>query len=184
MRRRPRIQHAGSTADDISGTVVASSSFNLIGTGGAGGLVNGTNDNQVGVSDPGLFPLANNGGPTRTHALQCVSPAIDKGSAFSIFNDQRGGARPLDLADAVYPNASSPGGPGADGSDIGAFEVQTGGGCLPLAVPPAIDPTVTNEDTAVVITLTGTYSQNTPLTFSITDQPDNGGCINSECGKL
>lgn len=68
-----------------------------------------------------------------THALQCVSPAIDKGSAFSIFNDQRGGTRPFDLADSVYPNAA-----GGDGSDIGAFEVQTGGGCLPLAVPPAV----------------------------------------------
>jgi CSLREA domain-containing protein len=168
---------AGATADDLAGTMEATSSFNLIGAGGAGGLVNGTNDNQVGVTDPGLFPLADNGGSTFTHALQCVSAAIDKGSAFSVFNDQRGGTRPLDLSDTVYPNASSPGGPAADGSDIGAFEVQTGGGCLPLAVPPAVDPTVTNEDTAVVITLTGTYAQNTPLTFTITDQPDHGGAL-------
>ncbi|HVQ38409.1 MAG TPA: Ig-like domain-containing protein, partial [Pyrinomonadaceae bacterium] len=159
----------GATAEDIFGSVdTVNSKFNLIGTGGAGGLINGTNDNQVGVADPGLFPLLDNGGPTRTHALQCVSVAIDKGSAFGSTNDQRGGTRPFDLADSVYPNAS---GAGADGSDIGAYETQSGGGCLPLAVPPAVDPTVTDEDTPVVITLTGTYSQNTPLTFAITQQP-------------
>ncbi len=56
-------------ADDISGTVDAASSFNLIGTGGAGGLTNGVNNNQVGVANAGLGALANNGGLTFTHAL-------------------------------------------------------------------------------------------------------------------
>jgi CSLREA domain-containing protein len=153
------------TADDIDGTVDAASSFNLIGNGGAGGLVNGTNSNQVGVVDPGLFPLADNGGPTFTHALQCTSPAIDKGKAFGSTTDQRGGVRPFDLADGIYPNAA-----GGDGSDIGAFETQTGGGCQPVAVPPNPQPS-TNEDTPVIITLTGTYTQNFPLTFTITQQP-------------
>ena len=37
-------------ADDISGTIDPASSFNLIGTGGAGGLTNGVNNNQVGVA--------------------------------------------------------------------------------------------------------------------------------------
>ena len=68
----------GVTASDISGTV--SGSFNLIGTGGSGGLVNGVNNNQVGVSDARLSPLANNGGPTQTHALLSGSPALDAGS--------------------------------------------------------------------------------------------------------
>ena len=49
-------------ADDISlyggGVVSSSSAYNLIGTGGSGGLVNGVNGNQVGVADPGLGPLA------------------------------------------------------------------------------------------------------------------------------
>jgi len=57
-----------------------SSSFNLIGPGGAGGLTTGTNRNQVGVADPGLGPLANNGGPIMTQALLAGSPAIDAGS--------------------------------------------------------------------------------------------------------
>src|SRR5205085_4513195 len=41
----------GSTADDINGTVDATSAFNLIGNGGAGGLSNGVNNNQVGVTN-------------------------------------------------------------------------------------------------------------------------------------
>ena len=75
-------------ADDISlvsplgyvGTVSSSSAFNLIGTGGSGGLTNGTNHNQVGVANPGLGPLADNGGPTQTIKLLPGSPAINKGS--------------------------------------------------------------------------------------------------------
>ncbi len=86
------------TADDITGAMAANSSFNLIGTGGSGGLTNGTNNNQVGVANPGLGTLANNGGPTQTHALLPGSPAINAGSnALAIdqnFNavttDQRG----------------------------------------------------------------------------------------------
>ena len=38
--------------------------FNLIGTGGGGGLADGANNNRVGVANPGLGPLAPNVGPT------------------------------------------------------------------------------------------------------------------------
>ena len=72
------------TPDDIlliaGGTVSSASAYNLIGIGGSGGLVNGTNGNQVGVADPGLGPLAYYGGPTQTIDLLPGSPAIDKGS--------------------------------------------------------------------------------------------------------
>ena len=58
-----------------------SSAYNLIGTGGSGGLIDGNNGNQVGVVDTGLDAgLADNGGPTQTIALLAGSPAIDKGS--------------------------------------------------------------------------------------------------------
>ena len=70
----------GTIASDIVGTVDSSSSFNLIGMGGSGGLTNGVNSNQVGVADPRLGPLVNNGGPTQTHALRVGSPALDAGS--------------------------------------------------------------------------------------------------------
>ncbi|PYS45741.1 MAG: hypothetical protein DMF68_21340 [Acidobacteria bacterium] len=160
------------TADDIFGTVDAASSFSLIGTGGSGGLVNATNSNQVGVPDAGLKPLADNGGPTKTHALQCTSPAIDKGNSFTLTTDQRGLKRVFDLADSVYPNAA-----GGDGTDIGAYESQSGGGCVPLAIAPNPQPS-TNEDTAVIVTMTGTFSQNTPLTFTVTQQPSHGALSN------
>jgi hypothetical protein len=71
---------SSSAPDDIAGAVSTLSAFNLIGTGGAGGLTNGINGNQVGVASPGLGPLANNGGPTQTIALLPGSPAIDAGS--------------------------------------------------------------------------------------------------------
>jgi hypothetical protein len=62
--------------------------------------------------DPMLAPLANNGGPTRTHALLAGSPAIDKGdNAGAPAADQRGVARPRDGD-----------GNGSLIADIGAFE--------------------------------------------------------------
>ncbi|MBX7105629.1 MAG: right-handed parallel beta-helix repeat-containing protein, partial [Gemmataceae bacterium] len=60
--------------------------------------------------NPLLGPLANNGGPTKTHALLPGSPAINNGSNPTLqSNDQRG-------AGFVRVSAGSP--------DMGAFEVQ------------------------------------------------------------
>jgi CSLREA domain-containing protein len=83
----------GGSPSDIAGDVDPSSSFNLIGTGGSGGLSNGVNGNQVGVADARLGVLASNGGPTQTCALLPGSPAIDAGSnanAAGFATDQRG----------------------------------------------------------------------------------------------
>jgi CSLREA domain-containing protein/fimbrial isopeptide formation D2 family protein len=173
---RNTIVGGGNTAaagSDINGTV-QSDGFNLI-QSTSGATINqngGAGPNITGV-DPLLTPLADNGGPTKTHAPQCVSKAIDNGKNFTLTTDQRGGTRPFDLADSVYPNAV-----GGDGSDIGAFETQSGGGCVPLAIGPSPQPS-TPEDpsSALSITLTGTYSQNTPLSFIITQQPGNGATL-------
>jgi large repetitive protein len=169
---------AGNTAtsgSDIFGSV-QSDGFNLIQNTNSATINQnpGAGPNITG-QDPQLNLLADNGGPTMTHSLLCTSPAIDKGFRFGLTTDQRGGTRPFDLADGVYPNATN-----GDGSDIGAYETQSGGGCLPTAVPPATQ-TTTSEDTSVVITLTGQYSQNTNLSFSITQSPTNGtlGSINA-----
>jgi hypothetical protein len=75
----------------------------------------GTGDQQN--ANPLLGPLASNGGPTQTMALQSGSPAIDKGSALGLMTDQRGVARPFDFP-SIAPAA------GGDNSDIGAFELQ------------------------------------------------------------
>jgi uncharacterized repeat protein (TIGR01451 family) len=121
---------------DVLGTF-ASSGYNLIGNvGAATGFTQPTD--QVGgglnpIINPHLAPLADNGGPTRTHALcfgvnvpqaGCagLSTALDRGRDFvgSGF-DQRGNGpsfvRPFDLPDGTFPNAA-----GGDGSDIGSFE--------------------------------------------------------------
>lgn len=60
---------------------VAKSFNNLIGEGRSGGLIDGLNNNLVGVVDAGLDSELrfNNGGSTRTHALLDGSLAIDAG---------------------------------------------------------------------------------------------------------
>jgi CSLREA domain-containing protein len=104
----------GIPLDDITlagGTLDASSSFNLIGEGGSGGLVNGANQNRIGL-DPRLGPLGDNGGPTQTMALLAGSPAFNAGSnalvPAGVMTDQRGVPR-------VFNGTV----------DIGAFESQT-----------------------------------------------------------
>src|SRR5581483_4769398 len=84
---------ATTTANDIFGSVDPASSYNLIGDAvTSGGLINGANFNIVGNSGAGTITtstilnttLANNGGPTQTHALVANSPALEKGNAFSL----------------------------------------------------------------------------------------------------
>lgn len=81
-------------------------------------------------ANPNLGPLQNNGGATFTRALQFPSAAVDAGIR-STELDQRGSFRTNNLfsvADA----------PGSDGTDIGAFELQTSPDNPPLVslVPP------------------------------------------------
>jgi len=121
----------GTTANDIYGSVDSSSSFNLIGTGGSGGLVNGVNHNQVGISNPGLGTLANNGGPTLTVALLPGSLAIDQGSNAFVSSgetDQRGLARVVNGT-----------------VDLGAVEIQT------TSVPPSDQSATVNTATPVML---------------------------------
>ena len=79
---------------------------------------------DTGAAAVDLQPLANNGGPTPTHALGAASIAIDKGES--------SGSPPISGASCV--RATRPALPtGGDGADIGAFEVQ--GACLPNRRP-------------------------------------------------
>jgi MBG domain (YGX type)/YDG domain len=83
-----------SGASDIGGSGTASGSDNLIGTGGAGGLTGGVGGNIVGVTDAGLAPLGDYGGPTETMALLPTSLAIGEGVAMNnLATDQRGATR-------------------------------------------------------------------------------------------
>ncbi len=71
---------------------------------------------RVGV-DPFLGPLQDNGGRVPSHALLMGSPAIDAGKTLGLLTDSRGEPRTIDDPDVAN-------GPGSDGSDIGAFEVN------------------------------------------------------------
>src|SRR5829696_3719196 len=98
--------------DFVEGTTntFLSRGYNLIGDGNATAAFNQTGD-TTGVSDPNLGDLADNGGPTMTHALLTGSPAIDKGPPSTSCpppdTDQRGVSRPQGSA-----------------CDIGSFELE------------------------------------------------------------
>ncbi len=102
----------GGASPDASGPFT-SGGHNLIGDGsGSPGFVNGVKGDLVGTADSPIDPLlgtlANNGGPTQTHALLPGSPAINKGDSTDLpAADQRGFPRTVGGA-----------------TDIGAFEVQ------------------------------------------------------------
>jgi predicted outer membrane repeat protein len=87
--------------------------------------------------DPQLGPLADNGGPTQTHAPAFTSPVVDQGSSNALV-DQRYFLRPFDQPDRAQPNL-----PGADASDIGAVELQ--------AAPPQPQGSCNGEAATVVL---------------------------------
>ena len=118
--------NASAPAPDVSGAFT-SQGFNLIGKiDGSTGFPAGTDQTGTIASplDPMLGTLQDNGGPTQTIALNPGSPAIDKGTSASLFGqlttDQRGTGFPRTFDDPSVPNAT-----GSDGTDIGAFELQT-----------------------------------------------------------
>lgn len=106
----------GDTPTNVGNTIVASNS--------GGDILNpivSQGYNLIG-GDPKLGALAENGGPTKTHALLPGSPAIDQGKRLSdVQTDQRGVQRPTD--NPAIANAS-----GGDGSDIGAYEIGASNG--------------------------------------------------------
>ena len=86
-----------------------SKGYNLIGDGNATAAFNKTGDKIIANNSPGLGHLADNGGPTETHALLAGSPAIDQGKAFETTTDQLGKPRPFDLANFdTSPAATAP----------------------------------------------------------------------------
>ena len=130
---------AGNSADagpDCSGSYT-SDGYNLIGNNSGCQLNVVSTGNLVGTPqqpiDPRLGPLADNGGPTPTHALLPGSPALDAGSpkpfeigtAYCQAVDQRGQTRSVDGD-----------GDGAPRCDMGAVEQSaaciSGGGVLCL----------------------------------------------------
>ncbi len=121
------VDQAQPAAPDLSGTY-NSNGYNLIGNNEGvsipfpAGQPNANSDtvgSNTQILDPGLAPLADNGGPTSSHQLQPSSPALDQGKCNSQTIDQRHsqnastGLRTIDLVGV--PNLLS-------GCDIGALE--------------------------------------------------------------
>ena len=107
--------------------VLLSTGYNIIGNN-ADAVINSQPTDQIGTPaspiDPLLGPLADNGGPTLTHALQPGSPAINRGDPAALPQDQRG-----------YGRLGVP--------DVGAFEFN---GIRPTPTPtptPTATPTAT-----------------------------------------
>ena len=146
---------SGGNSPDIFGNVNANSSYNLIGTGGSGGLMDGVNHNQVGVANPGLGTLGDHGGPTQTIDLLGGSPDLNAGDPAQLgLTDQRGVLR-------------------TGGVNIGAY--QASASALVLTAPDTVtagmpfDVTVTAVDSfgQLAVGYTGT------VTFSTTDPDPN-----------
>jgi hypothetical protein len=117
--------------DDVAGLVGLSSSNNLIGAGGSGGLSNGVNGNQVGVSiaNVGLGLLGSNGGPTQTFAIGPGSFALGRGvTETTAATDQRGVARPINQP-----------------SDVGAYQYSA---TPTVTTSPTSQATIVGQDTS------------------------------------
>lgn len=159
---------------DVDGSVI-SLGHNLIGiSDGTNGFTNGSNGDQVGTVGlpivPLLGPLMNNGGPTFTHNLLNLSPAIDAGDdcvftnlcspplGVALTTDQRGaGFSRLANGDTVA---------GAQ-VDIGAFEKQA-----PSAASGSISGHIADSDgnavPGVALRVSGTQNR-----LAITDNEGN-----------
>jgi uncharacterized protein (TIGR03437 family) len=145
------------------GTGITSNGFNLIGNRGA--VAFGQTGDQSGgggnpILDPRLGPLANNGGPTQTHALLFGSPALDVGNASGATADQRGLTRPFDLPGIA--NVS-------DGADIGAFEANTAPDNPPTAAATAANVTTAG---ASGYTFTVTYTDDIAINVATINTDD------------
>ncbi|MEX0682639.1 MAG: choice-of-anchor Q domain-containing protein [Dehalococcoidia bacterium] len=116
---------------------------------------------QPGV-DPMLGPLADNGGPTFTHALIQGSPAIDAGDdAVCPVDDQRGEPRPQ-----------------GDGCDAGAFESPFAAPTASPSATPSSSPTPTSSTSATPTmntsdTIPPTTATATPLVTAVVWGDDN-----------
>ncbi len=120
---------AQASADDCKGTL-DSLGYNLLETTTGCTFDNVLDGNKLG-QDPSLGPLADNGGPGRTHRLKDDSPAIESGNPLGC-KDSIGHPLILDARSSLRSQDYD--GLGGARCDIGAYEAIPRGLCL--ATPP------------------------------------------------
>ncbi|MBW4442205.1 MAG: DUF4347 domain-containing protein [Plectolyngbya sp. WJT66-NPBG17] len=162
----PNNTGTNATTPDISGTFT-DGGFNLIGkSDGSTDFTNGTNGNIVGTIaapiNPGLAPLANNGGSTRTHALLSTSAARNAGSNALLPADTSDLDNDGDTTEAIPFDQRGAGNPRILGGqvDIGAFELAN----IPptLTLPGATTLSYTENGTPILLDGGATVSDDAP----------------------
>ena len=135
---------------------------NLVEDGTDRGTLSGTL-----IGDPKLGPLADNGGPTKTHALLAGSPAFN--AAADLLRRRR---RPT----------AAPASPGIGGGvvDIGAFEDSS---LPPTAVPDAAI-TLANQAVVIAVLANDTDPDGDPLTVTAVTQPSHGSATLTAGGQV
>jgi hypothetical protein len=161
--RRP----TGTAPGDVWGPLDPRGDNNLIGDGtDMTGLQNGVHGNQVGTADnpidPRLGPLADNGGPTLTHALLPDSPAIDAGNnAYATDFDQRGEGFPriaggiIDIGAFEFQGAAPPPAPAPSSRGQEDRRVAWVAGLSPAVSHPAVEPAAPSPGQGSTITGAG-----------------------------
>lgn len=147
-----------SQAITLSGSIVSGNSGGLdIGTSGGmlsvdhsiigifiPGTITDLGGSQLGVTDPDLAPLADNGGPTKTHLPNPTSPALDTGpDPVATFPENQ-----FDQRGVGYVRISN------GRSDVGAVEVQSPPD-PPTTTTSVSETSTTMEPDPVVPTFTG-----------------------------
>lgn len=129
--------NTGGDCETTNFTNVEAQGLNLDSDGTCEAAANDTTGTggNIDTADPMLGPLADNGGPTRTHALQSGSPAIDTAPDCG---DQDGNPLATDQRSMARPQDGD--GDGAATCDIGAFELaragnETGNGTGSQVIP-------------------------------------------------
>lgn len=137
-----------------------SKGYNVVGDGNAMNTFAQVGDQRdISGTALKLGALANNGGPTRTHALLAGSPALNRGNT-NLTTDQRGIVRPQGSAD-----------------DVGAFEADVSNAAptlVRLTAPNGFSANVSGNPPTVSPLLNGQSPLNTFVTFTSVVRDPNG----------
>jgi len=140
---------------------VVSGGYNIIGDGSAVQYIYEPGD-VTGVSDPKLGALADNGGPTQTHALLIDSPALNAGNT-PLTSDQRAITRPQGSADDIGAFETFVAPPASVQFSAASYSVNEGAGTATITVT-----RTGGTNAASVAYATGTGTATNPADYTAT----------------